>query len=187
MKERGLTMKALSLAAGLGETAVRDMLESVGSPRLNSLSAVADVLGLSLSEFLEGGASQARRVPVIGYVSAGEGWSPFDGDGPIDEIEITLHGGEAVALTVRGDSMAPVYRDGDTLIGTKRPTSNARMLVGADCIIATRAGERFVKFLARGTQRGRFNLKSYNPAHPDRENVEIQWAAPIDMIIRGRR
>ena len=42
IQQRGLTMKELSLAAGLGETAVRDMLQKVGSPRIDTITAVAE-------------------------------------------------------------------------------------------------------------------------------------------------
>lgn len=185
--ERGLNMKQLSLAAGLGETAVRDMLLKVKSPRVDTVTAVAEQLGVSLAELLEGIPSVTRRVPIIGCVSAGDGWHPLDDEGPFDEIEISLGAGEAVALSVKGDSMTPVYRNGDVLIGTKRATSNAHNLLGTDCIIATQRGDRYVKFLAKGTARGLYNLKSYNPAHADIVNVAIAWAAPISMVVRGNR
>ncbi len=188
IRDRGLNNKALSLAAGLGETAVRDMLDKtkVASPRLDTVVAVAEQLGMTLTELLEGQAAHGRRVPIIGYVAAGEGWYPFENDGPIDEAELTLPNGQAVGLVVRGDSMAPVYRDGDVLIGTKRSTTNAHNLIGTDCIIETQKGARYVKFLTTGTQRGKFNLRSYNPVHVDIENVDIAWAAPISMVIRNR-
>lgn len=183
--ERGLNMKQLSLAAGLGETAVRDMLKKVTSPRVDTVVAVAEQLGVTLTELLEGQASGSRKVPLIGYVSAGEGWHSFDGDGPFDEIDVAIGGGVPVGLVVRGNSMFPVYRDGDVLIGAKQPTAHAQKLIGRDCIVQTADGGRYVKFLARGTIKGRFNLKSYNPMHPDVENAVIDWAAPITVVIRS--
>ena len=184
LDDRGLSMKQVSIAAGLGETAVRDMLQKVASPKVDTVMAIADQLGITLTELLEGRPDGARKVPLIGYVGAGEGWVPFDGDGPIDEIEVAVEGGPAVGLLVRGDSMFPVYRDGDILVGTKRPTSSPRSLIGADCIVETSTGERYVKFLAKSPVRGRFNLKSYNPRHADLENVELNWAAPIRLVVR---
>jgi transcriptional regulator with XRE-family HTH domain len=187
LDERGLNMKQLSLAAGLGETAVRDMLQKVASPRVDTIVAVADQLGITLTELLEGRQDGPRRALVIGYVSAGEGWTSVEGDGPVDEIELNVDGGAPVALIVRGDSMTPVYRDGDVIVGARRATSNPQGLVGSDCIVETRSGERYVKFVARGTAKGRYALKSYNPAHPDIENVDLAWAAPISMVIRAKR
>ncbi len=180
-------MKQLSLAAGLGETAVRDMLQKVTSPRVDTIVAVADQLGITLTELLEGRPDGPRRAAVIGYVSAGEGWTPFDGDGPVDEVEINIEGGAPVALIVRGDSMSPVYRDGDILVGAKRATTNALGLIGSDCVVETRAGARYVKFVAKGSVRGRYDLKSYNPVHPDIENADLAWAAPIGIVIRAKR
>lgn len=185
LKERGLNMKQVSLAAGLGETAVRDMLDKVASPRIDTVEAVAEQLGYTLAELLSGAQPSRQTIPVIGYVSAGEGWHPFDGDAPIDQIEMSMAGGSAIALVVRGASMMPVYRDGDTLIGTKRATTNATSLIGKDCIVQTSSGDRYVKYIAKGATRGRFNLKSYNPAHADVENVQIDWAAPISIVLRG--
>lgn len=83
--------------------------------------------------------------------------------------------------------MAPVYREGDLLIGAKRTGKSADNLLGLDCIVVTEDGERYVKFLARGTARGAFNLRSYNPAHKDIENVRLSWAAPILWVKRSQR
>lgn len=184
--ERGLNMRQLSEAAGLGETAVRDMLQKVASPRIDTVTAIAEQLGVTLAELLEGREAAIRKIPLIGYVSAGEGWFPFEGDGPIDEVELSVGGGEAVGLVVRGDSMVPAYRDSDILIGTKRTSTGLHNLIGSDCIICTRDGERYVKFLQKSPMRGRYTLKSYNPTHADKINVEILWAAPIGLVIRGR-
>lgn len=185
IEERGLDMKNLSRSAGLGETAVRDWLERDQTPKVSSLAAVGDVLGMSLDEIYAGEAGAAQRIPIIGAVAAGEGWTTFD-DG-LGEIEVRVEGGEPVALEVRGDSMAPVYRDGDLLIGAKRSGERADNLIGLDCIVMTDGGARYVKFLARGTVRGRFNLRSYNPAQKDIENVKLAWAAPILWVKRGQR
>lgn len=138
---------------------------------------------MSLAELYDGEALVFQRIPVIGAVAAGEGWEPFDDE--LGEIELKMDG-EAVALEVRGDSMFPVYRNGDLLIGTKRAGPRADNLVGLDCIVMTDDGKRYVKFLSRGSMSGRFHLRSYNPAHRDVENVKIAWAAPIVWVKRSQ-
>lgn len=184
MEARGLNPKSLARIAGTGDTGVRDMLnlKIVRSPRLETIQKVAHALNIPFVDLFQDG--MRRLVPVIGYASAGEGWTPFKDQEALDEIEIDPGVGQAVAVVVRGDSMAPVYRDGDTLIGAKT-TSPTKSLVGFDCIVETMAGDRFIKFLAAGPERGRFNLKSYNPAHADHTNVLLRWAAPITMVMRG--
>lgn len=187
MREQGLTDAALERRAGIGQGRMREVFSAKHGPRLDTMVAIANAFGITLTELVEGQTKHGRRVPIIGYVSAGDGWVSFDGDDAVDEIEIVLPAGSAVALEVRGDSMVPVYRDGDVLIGTKRPTRNVHNLLGTDCILETITGERYVKFLMKGTSQGRFNLRSYNVLHEDKENVSVAWAAPISMVVRGGR
>jgi phage repressor protein C with HTH and peptisase S24 domain len=184
--ERGLNKKSLSKAAGLGETAVRDIFDLKKSPRIDTVMRLADQFGMSVGELLEGDRPPERRIPIIGCASAGEGWSYFENDDAIDEVLLAVGAGDAVGIEVRGNSMEPVYRNGDIIIGAKRAGQDARQLVGSDCIIETTLGKRFIKFIAKGSMRGRFNLKSYNPAHEDIRDVEINWAAPISLVIRQR-
>jgi phage repressor protein C with HTH and peptisase S24 domain len=189
MAEHRFNMKSLSLAAGLGETAVRDALERRSSPRLETLQSIAGVLGMTVGELVDGDARSAQRVPILGYVSAGEGWLPFDDEAIVrapEELPLSVDG-PGVALSIRGDSMAPVYRDGDFIIGSKRTGPMADNLIGLDCIVMTDTGERYVKFLSRGSVKGRFNLRSYNPVHKDVENVRLAWAAPIVWVRRAQR
>lgn len=183
-------MKALSLAAGLSETAVRSMLKLGHKPSIDKIEAIAGVLGMSLAELLEGDAGTYQRVRVLGYASSGEGWLPFDDEhttAPVEHIELRIEGGDPIAVQVRGDSMAPVYRDGDWLIGARRAGRAVDNLIGLDCILMTAKGERFIKFLTRGMVRGAYNLRSYNPTYKDLENVKISWAAPILLIKRSER
>lgn len=187
IRERGFNNKQLSLAAGLGETGVRDLFKLKKAPRIDTVMRLADQFGLTLGELVDGDRPAQRRIPIIGCASAGEGWSYFEGDGPIDEVLLSVDIGEAVGIDVKGSSMEPVYRDGDILIGTKRFGADARALIGTDCIIETSLGKRYVKFIAKGSARGRFNLKSYNPAHEDIRDVQINWAAPITLVIRNQR
>lgn len=182
LKARGLEMKEASIAAGLGETGIRDMLKRTKNPGVYTVLAVARMLGKSLSELVEGEDASRQLVPVVGYVAAGELWTPVD-DG-VEYETLRVDGGEPIAVRVRGDSMAPVYRHGDLLIGPKRMHEPERY-VGHDCIVMTENGERMLKYLARGTLPRRFNLRSYNPANKDIENVRLAWVAPITWVRRA--
>ena len=186
MQELGHNMKSLSKAAGLGETAARDLLKRSENPTQRTLTAFAGALGLTVPE-LTNDTDRTARIPIVGYVSAGEGWSPVD-DESHDVIELSVEG-DAIALHVRGDSMIPVYRDGDLLIGIKRSQRRAENVIGLDCIVETTDHRRFVKFLARGSEKGLFCLRSYNPSagHKDIEDVTLLWAAPIVWVRRGGR
>lgn len=67
MAERGFNMKSLSLAAGLGETAVRDILKRHSSPSADKVMALATTLGVSAGWLLDAG--RADNLPD-GQVSA---------------------------------------------------------------------------------------------------------------------
>lgn len=186
MDERGLSMKELSLAAGLGETAVRDLLQRKQSPRIDTLQALATALGMSVSQLYEGDEGVFQKIPVIGSTASGEAWDGNINGKPIGEEDLRIDG-EAVALEVRGHVLMPHYRDGDLIIGVKRGGNAVDNLIGMDCIIVTEDGSRYVKFLGRGSMRGRYNLRSFDPSQPDITNVRIMWAAPIAWIRRGAR
>jgi hypothetical protein len=181
MQRHGIGERVLSRTAGLNERAVGQMLTRTDNPGVESLASVARVLGVSVGFLYDGEARERQIVRIVGAVSAGEEWAVFDDE--IDELPMSVEGGDPIGLEVRGDSMAPVCRNGDILIGGKKAT-NLQDLLGTDCILALADNRRFVKYLARGRLRGRYNLRSYNPAYPDIENVEVEWAAPISWICR---
>lgn len=183
MAERDLDMKELSLLAGLGETAVRDALKRTGDVKASTLRAIAEALSLSLAELYEGDESLYQRIPMLGYLTADEQWKPFADKQ--DEVEMRADG-HAIGLEVRGNALAPSYRNGDLIIGIRRTGGRYDNFIGLDCIVETEEGERYLKFLARGSMRGRFNLRSYDPAEKDIENVQLQWVAPVAWIRRFR-
>lgn len=185
---RGYSRKSLSRAAGFGETFLRDVIDIGRDPGVEKLSVICGLLGVSMADLLYGDEGFSMRVRIVGSVAAGnrEGWTPID-DG--DEFaEFAIGGGEPMGLLVHGDSMRPVYRPGDIIIGTKIVGQSYRSLIGLDCIVLTKSGDRYVKFLAKGTgARHRFNLRSYNADYKDIEDVELEWAAPIVWVKRAQR
>ena len=182
MADRNVNPKELSRLTGMNERLVYDLLSKTTNPRIETLTAVAHALGVSISQLRDGLDPDIATVPVIGKLTDGERWS-MSGDGR-EVIELKLASGEPVAIQVDGDTMAPVYRAGDYLIGVKVSGFSAHNLIGMDCIVETEDGGRHVKYLARAPMRGRFNLRSYNPAVPDIENVRVSWVAPVQWVRR---
>lgn len=176
----GITAKAVSMWE-------RDK----NSPDPDRLPALARFLGVSNDLLLTGRESTKRIMagpPLVGYVGAGGQFFPLDdhamGQG-MDVAEPPPGGDEdaAVAVKVRGHSMHPVYRDGDTLYYTRNRANDWMALIGRDCIAGLQDGRVMVKVLRPGTQRNRWTLASYNS--PDLDNVEISWVAPIRWIRRS--
>lgn len=121
------------------------------------------------------------QVPLIGFAQAGVGGFFDDGGFPAgqgwDEIKFPAQGQDAVyALEVSGDSMLPLYRDGDIIIVA--PGASVRK--GDRVVVKTHEGEVMAKMLARKSAR-QIELKSLNPEHTDRtfRPEEIEWIARI--------
>ncbi|MGF7161262.1 phage repressor protein C with HTH and peptisase S24 domain [Rhodoligotrophos appendicifer] len=192
VKRDGRPWKRLSRDAGQNETYVRDLLDPqparvAATPRIDTLGRLCQTLNISLAEILDPDYRPGIAVPVVGYVSGGESWHPFDDHakgGGLDFISFDMSDADAIAIRVRGTSMAPVYRDGDDLICSRVMGTDIRRALNRDCAIMTADGAAFVKILLAGSQPNMFRLRSYNHAYDDIEDVELAWAAPISWIHR---
>ena len=191
-----LSASGLAKRAGLDSTAFnKSKRQSVdGRPRwpsTESLAKVIEATGSSLDEFLalvKADASRDNRptarsspVPLIGFAQAGAGGFFDDAGFPAgqgwDLIEVPSGAREGTyALQVQGDSMLPLYRDGDRLIVD--PAATVRR--GDRVVVKTATGEVMAKVLERQGPRG-MELASLNPEHPARAlaTAEIVWVARI--------
>ncbi len=90
-----------------------------------------------------------------------------------DEIAMPEVGDpNAYALEISGESMEPVFRDGDIVI----VSPGAPVRRGDRVVVRTTRGEVMAKELKRQSAK-RIDLRSLNPAHPDRgfDLSEITW------------
>lgn len=187
----GLSASGLARRAGLDPTTFNrsKRVSADGKLRWPSTESIAKVLEATGSSFVDFVAltgaepmrQQMQRVPVIGYAQAGDAGYFDDAGYPAgagwDELAFPHIGDpHAYALEISGDSMEPVYRDGDTIIVS--PSANIRR--GDRVVVRTRAGEVMAKQLARQTAT-RIELLSINPAHPGRtlSLEEVAWVARI--------
>ncbi len=187
----GLSASGLAKKAGLDSTAFNPSKRhgSDGRPRWPSTESIAKILnatGASLDEFMRlvdpavGGVK--TTIPLIGLTQAGAGrlfndeGMPTGGPG-WEEVEFPDLSNEKVfALEVQGDSMEPLYRDGDVLIVS--PTANVRK--GDRVVVRTKAGEVTAKELKRRTAKS-LELRSLNEDHPDRviPMKDVAWMARV--------
>jgi phage repressor protein C with HTH and peptisase S24 domain len=172
----GLSPSGLAKNAGLDPTTFNKSKRSAANGKLRwpSTESVAKILaatGASLDDFvalIETHKSRTRMVPLIGLAQAGAGGYFDDAGFPVgagwEEIAFPeLADEHAYALEITGDSMIPVYRDGDRIVVS--PSTNARR--GDRVVVKTQSGEVMAKLLARMTAQ-RVELKSLNPAYEDR-------------------
>jgi phage repressor protein C with HTH and peptisase S24 domain len=191
--ENGLSVSGLAKRSGLDPTTFNPSKRHLGDgrarwPSTESVAKVLNATGASLEEFTAlvsgaralssvAAARPARRIPLIGLAQAGgEGYFD-DGGYPVgggwDEVSLPeIADPNAYALEISGDSMEPVYRDGDMVIIS--PSAPIRR--GDRVVVRTNRGEVMAKQLARRSAR-RVELKSLNPAHQDYsfDLTEVAW------------
>ena len=189
--EYGLSASGLARRAGLDPTTFNKSkrVTREGKNRWPSTESVAKILaatGASFNEFVSyvgdgGGAGVYRNIPLIGFAQAGsQGFfddAGYPAGGSWDEVPFPgFSDPHAYALEISGDSMAPVFRDGDIVIIS--PEANIRR--GDRVVAKTREGEVLAKILLRQTA-SRIELQSLNPLHEDRTLMveDVSWLARI--------
>ncbi len=133
------------------------------------------------------GRGRAPQIPIVGYVGAATEFFGSDdhakGAG-LDEIDAPPGApADAVAVIVRGDSGYPAIRDGMVLVYWDKH-ENPADLVGEDCFVRLGDGRTLVKILERGSREGLWTLASINASTPPIRDVEVEWAAPIEVRLR---
>lgn len=192
--ENGLSASALAKRAGLDATTFNPSKRRMPDghsrwPSTESIAKVLDATSTSLEDFtaLVSGARAissasaarlaARRVPLIGLAQAGGEGFFDDGGYPVgggwDEVGLPeVADPNAYALEISGDSMEPVFRDGDLII----VAPNAPIRRGDRVVVRTNRGEVMAKQLTRRSAR-RVELKSLNPEHQDYsfDLMDVAW------------
>jgi phage repressor protein C with HTH and peptisase S24 domain len=171
----GFSASGLARRAGLDATTFNrsKRIGPDGRERWPSTESIAKILaatGSGIDEFLGllVPRDSSRTIPLIGLAQAGagrvfddaglpsgEGWEEVDFPGQPDE--------RLFALEITGDSMLPLYRDGDTII----VSPGAPVRRGDRVVVRTLEGEVMAKVLKRQTAKT-VELASLNPDHPDR-------------------
>ncbi len=162
--KHGLSPSGLARRSGLAPTPFNKSKRTTKEgkqhwPSTESIAKILAATGDSLAEFVaqmgEGNAAVlAQRIPVIGYTQAG-GKGYFDdagyptGSGWDEVLFPQIADTHAYALEISGDSMEPIFHDGDTIIVS--PAAGIRR--GDRVVVKTRDGEIMAKDLARQSAR----------------------------------
>jgi phage repressor protein C with HTH and peptisase S24 domain len=196
-----LTASGLARRAGLDPTSFNrsKRLGPDGRMRWPSTESIAKVLeatGSTVDQFMsylptvgqnqlpEGNfPPQPGSIPLLGFAQAGAGGFFDDGGFPAgqgwDVVEFPVDPSRKAgvyALEVQGESMMPLYRDGDVLI--VEPGAQVRR--GDRVVLKTREGEVMAKVLARQSPKT-VEVMSLNPEHPNRvfDLAHVEWMARI--------
>lgn len=191
-KRFDMSPSAMAKMAGLDPTSFnrskRTSSDAEARPRWPSTESLAKVLeatGVGFSEFaaLTETAKRppVRGVPLLGFAQAGSDGFFDDAGFPAGEgwDEIAFPGLQedgVYALEISGDSMVPVFRDGDRILVS--PSIEPRR--GDRVVVKTNDGEVMAKELSRVTART-IELTSLNRDYDDRvlERGDVAWIARI--------
>ncbi len=189
----GLSASGLARRSGLDPTTFNKSKRHApdGRPRWPSTESIAKILratNTSITQLFEPAQVSTSHpkeqiaVPLLGEAHAG-----FEFARSIDDPIMTPRPARIVnfpetryeplfALSVVGDSMQPLYRDGDVLF----VSSSAGTTPGDRVVVKLKNDELFVKILkSRGD--GVASFHAVNPQHPDAaiSETDIEWIARI--------
>jgi phage repressor protein C with HTH and peptisase S24 domain len=118
---------------------------------------------------------------LLGFAKAGRGGffddSGFPAGGGWDEVDVPgVTDTAAYALEITGNSMMPVYREGDTIVVS--PGTTIRK--GDRVVVRTADGQVMAKVLQKQSART-IELASFNPEHPMKtlDAKDVDWMARI--------
>lgn len=203
-KAQKRTLQDVGDLFGIKTSSVSNWETGKSTPTTEKLAKLARFFGTSVNDLISGTDAPHHvpaaifapatmggfRVPLISYVQAGS-WTTAEDPYAVGEAAEWLYTDQEVspsafALTIRGDSMAPEYLDGERII-----VEPALAPVPGDVVIAKNGHEEatFKKYRPRGVnERGAevFELVPLNPDFPtlysDRQPIQI-----IGVVVEHRR
>jgi transcriptional regulator with XRE-family HTH domain len=185
---RRMTLQKLADASGWSVGYLNEIENGRNNKQFTQelLEDMADALDTTPAALISIDPSKSRaafEVPLTGYVAAnGEqhytsDYEPGQGDGYIP----TLIDDAEMAVTVRGQSMMPRYREGDTLLlgaQSHDPMPFLHRDVVARIAGSDRDDHKVLKTLKMGRD-GFWTLKSINPLFDDITDVALDWVRPV--------
>ncbi|MDY6923170.1 MAG: helix-turn-helix transcriptional regulator [Pseudomonadota bacterium] len=193
-RREGISASALARRAGLDATSFNPSKRfGPGEPprprwpSTESLTQVLRATGVSLGEFAALAHDAPERpvtIPMLGMAQAGQDGFFDDAGLPVgdgwEQTELPRPRETLLSLRIAGDSMVPLYREGDRVI-VDREASHVRK--GDRVVVRTTGGETLAKEVAALTARA-VTLASVNPAYEPRvvARRDIVWMGRIVWV-----
>ncbi|MBE7030274.1 MAG: helix-turn-helix domain-containing protein [Ruminococcaceae bacterium] len=175
-KALGLTLAEVAKQVGVRDATIqRYESGEIRTIKPEIVDALCRVLDCTPHYLLGYGSLPTRgavRVPVLGYIPAGIPIEAIEDVLDYEEIPAawTEGGREYFGLRIKGDSMFPEYRDGDTIIFRKQETCDNN----EDCAVLVNGNDATFKRVER--HQSGIVLKPLNPQYESRffSNAEIE-------------
>ena len=190
-KQFGITMKQLGKEIGLSESTISLYESGKRQPDPSTIRNLASFFGVSADYILgipeSNVSANAIRVPVLGTIPAG---IPLEAiEDVIDQEEIPADmargGKEYIGLKVSGDSMSPVYLDGDVLILRVQDACDS----GQDCAVMVNGEDAtFKRVYLHGDGITLQPLNpAYTPIHYTADEVNTLPVRILGVVVELRR
>lgn len=190
-RREGLSASGLARRAGLDATSFNPSKRfGPGDPprprwpSTESLTRILQATGLSLGEFAalaQDATERPATVPMLGMAQAGQDGFFDDAGLPMgdgwEQTELPRPRETLLSLRIAGDSMVPLYREGDRVIVDREAAEVRR---GDRVVVRTTGGETLAKEVAALSART-VTLGSINPAYAPRivPRSDIVWMGRI--------
>jgi phage repressor protein C with HTH and peptisase S24 domain len=185
----GKSIRSIAESAGISYDKLKNLSQGKSkTTNVDDAMRVAASFGVSLEDFYEGLLHPASdTVAVAGKVGAGAEIDLYDdhakGNGLYHVARpAQLQGKSVVAVEVKGDSMEPIYAEGDVLFYSRATHEGVPVeAIGKKCIAEDMHGRVWVKYLKAGDVEGTYSLISLNPTGANMHGTAIRWAAPVRL------
>jgi SOS-response transcriptional repressor LexA len=175
-KALGWTGVKLATLAGISSQHLSRIENGRSYYTRETLMKICGALGISVDALYAAGSNSNvepaeigyRKVPVLDYVQAGR-WMSVDGRPKDEDIQETIltdleHPPSTFALRLRGDSMAPMFQEGDIVVVA--PT------------VATQPGD----YVVATDENGEATFKQYRVAGRNERGQEVFELHPLNPI-----
>ena len=193
-KAKRMTMKAVGDAIGCTESTISNYETGKRQPDQETLVKLAELFQVSV-DYLIGRNTRNQptrttpsiRVPVLGSIPAGIPMEAIEDIIDYEEVPADWGRGgqEYFALKIRGNSMKPVYLNGDVLIFRRQDTCDS----GQDCAVMVNGDDATFKRVRR-TSDG-ITLQPLNPdfepRHYTNKEIEELPVRVLGVVVEIRR
>ena len=179
-KKADWTQDVLAEKSGVSRPYIATIESGKKFPSVEVLNTLAQTFNVRIGDLFDdvkhiaiaGKVGAGAKVPLVDAYAKGDGLyrvacpSELQRDSPIVGVEID------------GDSMVPVYQDGDILFYSRDTIGVPTEAMGAICVCEDENDDAWVKHIKPGTAPDKFHLISLNPFVDNMLDVKIKWAAP---------
>lgn len=184
--EMGWSDARFEREAGLSKYQWREYRDRKADPSVSRAILIARASKFSVAELFEGVDAVKLYVTVDGITRGGGMWADVvQSKKRIVPLKLITEESVFIEVSDTVDAGQLGFRRGDVIGGNKVDGKALDNLLGAECIIETVRDGRRLGILHRGTTQGRYNIRPFDLHAKGLDNVEIEWAAAIEIILRG--